>query len=79
MGLVRLDDEWYDGKVQSMKDAHAARFHYDVAAIFPDIRAMQKNSGLYYVRHPGRPAVASAPRNDLGGNGLEAPAIDSDL
>ena len=43
-------------EVRAVRDAHAARFDYDVAAIFRDIRAMQEKSGMSYVRHPGRPA-----------------------
>ena len=41
-------------EVRAVRDAHAARFGYDVAAIFRDIREMQKASGLDYVRHPAR-------------------------
>lgn len=46
-------------EVRAVRDAHAARFDYDVAAIFQDIRAMQDTSGRAYVRYPVRPAVAS--------------------
>jgi len=45
-------------EVRAVRDAHAARFDYDVAAIFRDIRAMQKKSGRTYVRLPPRPAAA---------------------
>ena len=31
-------------EVRAARDAHAARFDYDVAAIFRDIRAMQEES-----------------------------------
>ena len=46
-------------EVRAVRDAHAARFDYDMAAIFQDIRAMQDTSGREYVRYPARPAVAS--------------------
>ena len=46
-------------EVRAVRDAHAARFDYDVAAIFQDIRAMQEASGREYVRYPARPVVAS--------------------
>ena len=46
-------------EVQAVRDAHAARFDHDVAAIFRDIRAMQEKSGREYVRLPARPVVAS--------------------
>ncbi len=65
-------------EVWAVRDAHAARFHHDVGAIFRDIRAMQERSGLGYVRNPGRPAVASGPGNELSGVGLDATTTDSD-
>ena len=46
-------------EVRAVRDAHAAQFDYDVAAIFRDIRAMQKASGREYVRYPARPVAAS--------------------
>ena len=46
-------------EVWAARDAHAARFDYDVTAIFRDIRAMQEKSGREYVRLPARPVVAS--------------------
>ena len=46
-------------EVRSVRDAHAARFDYDVEAIFRDIRAMQERSGQDYVGLPARPVVAS--------------------
>ena len=45
-------------EVRAVRDAHAAHFDYDVAAIFRDIRAMQEESGRDYVRLPARPVVA---------------------
>ena len=44
-------------EVRAVRDAHAARFDYDVAAIFRDIRAMQEESSRDYVRLPARPPV----------------------
>ena len=46
-------------EVRAVRDAHAARFDYDMATIFRDIRAMQDASGRVYVRRPARPAAAS--------------------
>ena len=46
-------------EVRAVRDAHAARFDHDVAAIFRDIRAMQEKPGREYVRLPARPVVAS--------------------
>ena len=44
-------------EVRAVRDAHAARFDYDIAAIFRDIRAMQEASGREYVRYSVRPVV----------------------
>lgn len=41
-------------ELRAVRDRHAARFGYDVAAIFRDIRAMQETSGCDYVRYPAR-------------------------
>ena len=46
-------------EVRAVRDAHAARFDYNIAAIFRDIRAMQEASGREYVRYPARSVVAS--------------------
>ena len=45
-------------EVRAERDAHAARFDYDVAAIFRDIRAMQEESGREYVNASRRPVAA---------------------
>ena len=45
--------------VRAARDAHVARFDYDVAAIFRDIRAMQEESAREYVRLPARAVAAS--------------------
>ena len=41
-------------ELRALRDAHAARFNYDVKAIFGDIRATQEKSGREYVRYPSR-------------------------
>ena len=45
-------------EVRAIRQAYAARFDYDVAAIFRDIRARQNASGRDYVRLPARPGVS---------------------
>ena len=45
-------------ELRTVRDEHAARFDYDVEAIFRDIRAMQNSSDREYVRYPSRPVVA---------------------
>ena len=45
-------------ELRTVRDAHAARFNYDVKAIFRDLQARQKASGRKYVRYPAkRPAL----------------------
>ena len=39
-------------ELRAVRGQHAARFDYDLAAIFQDIRAMQETSGRDYVRYP---------------------------
>lgn len=41
-------------EVHAVRDEYAARFDYDVAAIFRDIRARQEASDRKYVRYPAR-------------------------
>lgn len=41
-------------EVRAVRDAHAARFDYDIAAIFRDIRARQEASTRTCVRRPAR-------------------------
>ncbi|MXY66747.1 MAG: hypothetical protein F4206_08800 [Gammaproteobacteria bacterium] len=54
-------------EVRAVRDAHAARFDYDLAAIFRNIRAMQDASGREYVRFPARPVASSDTRHDKNG------------
>lgn len=45
-------------EIRAIRNEHAARFNYDVKAIFKDIQARQKASGRKYVRYPAkRPAL----------------------
>ena len=45
-------------EVRAIRDQHAARFDYDVKAIFRDIQARQEASGRQYVRYPTRRAAS---------------------
>ena len=42
------------GDIRAVRDKHAARFGYDVKAIFTDIQARQAASGRRCVRYPAR-------------------------
>ena len=41
-------------ELRAIREAYAARFDYDVDAMFRDIRARQEASGREYVRLPAR-------------------------
>ena len=41
-------------EVRAVRDEHAAKFGYDVDAIFKDIRSRQEASARKYVRYPAR-------------------------
>lgn len=41
-------------EVRCVRDAHAAKFNYDLDAIFQDIKEQEKASGLTYVSYPPR-------------------------
>lgn len=45
-------------EVRAVRDDHAARFGYDVEAIFRDIRFRQEASDREYVRYPARRAFS---------------------
>lgn len=50
-------------EVREVRSRHAARFGFDLAAIFADIRRRQVVSGREYERRPHRPvAVVDSPR-----------------
>lgn len=51
-------------EVRAVRDGYAARFGYDVSAIFRDLRARQETSGRVYVRYPARDVDAGSGLND---------------
>ena len=64
-------------EVRRIRDAHAAKFNYDLKAIFQDIREQEKRSGRKYVSfadngvapnqppQPERAAVSASPESTL--------------
>jgi len=46
-----MDDPIVD-EIRRIRDAHAARFNYDLDAIFRDVQEKQKTSGRKYVSYP---------------------------
>ena len=47
-------------EIRAVREEHAARFGYDVQAIFDDIRAREKASGRTYVQYPARRVAVDA-------------------
>jgi len=58
---------WIDpivAEIRKTRAEHAARFGYDLDAIYRDLKEKEKNSGRAYVRYPPRtcpPSVARPP------------------
>jgi hypothetical protein len=44
-------------EVRRVRDAHAARFNYDLDAIFQDIKEQERKSGHQFVSGTARPAA----------------------
>lgn len=44
-------------EVRRVRDAHAARFNYDLDAIFQDIKEREKKSGLQFIQGVARQPV----------------------
>jgi hypothetical protein len=42
--------------VRKEREAYAARFNHDLAAIFRDLKAREQASGRKYVRFPAKPS-----------------------
>ena len=49
-------------EVRAARDAHAAKFGYDLKEIFRDIKERQKVSGREYVTYPARLSVPTNSR-----------------
>jgi hypothetical protein len=43
-------------EVRKVREAHAAKFNYDLDAIYRDLKSKERTSGRKYVRFPPRPA-----------------------
>ena len=52
-------------ELRAVRDAHAARFNYDVKAIFRDLQARQKASGRKYVSHPAKRHASESRKNQM--------------
>ena len=49
-----MKDDPIVAEVRRIRAEHAARFHYDLEAIYRDLKEKEKNSGRTYVRYPPR-------------------------
>lgn len=52
-----MSETWEDpivAEVRRIRDAHAARFNYDLDAIFRDIKEQERKSGRTFVSFPPR-------------------------
>ena len=61
-------------EVRRVRDAHAARFNYDLDAIFQDIKEREKKSGLKFVQGVARQPV---PNQTLQPTGAATPVSES--
>lgn len=52
-------------ELRAIRKAYAARFGYDVEAMFRDIRARQEASGREYVRLPARRTTGDRKPRDI--------------
>ena len=64
---VLMAENWTDpivAEVRKVRDAHAAKFNYDLRAIYEDLKGKEAASGRKYVRYEPR-RVATIPKTDL--------------
>ena len=54
-----MNDDPILSEVRRVRDEHAAKFNYDLDAIFQDLKQKERKSGRQYVRYEPRPVVAS--------------------
>lgn len=53
-------------EVRRIRDAHAARFNYDLDAIFRDIKEREQKSGLVFVQGVARQPVSNQAPQPIG-------------
>jgi hypothetical protein len=53
-------------EVRKTRGEHAARFHYDLEAIYRDLKEKERNSGRTYVRYPPRACTPFAQEPPVG-------------
>lgn len=72
-------------EVRKVRDAHASRFHYDLDAIFRDIKEQEEKSGRKFVSFPPRraepnetkvPTGSALPPSHLEASPAPAPTVE---
>ena len=58
-----MRDDPIVAEVRKARQTPAQEFHYDLAAIYRDIKAKEKESGRQFVRHQPRPCTAEVLRS----------------
>jgi hypothetical protein len=53
-----MNDDPIVSEVRRVRDEHAAKFNYDLDAIYQDLKEHERKSGRKYVRYEPRPYVA---------------------
>jgi hypothetical protein len=64
-------------EVRRVRDIHAARFNYDLDAIFRDIKQEEKKSGHKFVAGASRPVVPSQALQPTGAAISASPGSES--
>jgi hypothetical protein len=64
-------------EIRRVRDAHAARFNYDLDAIFQDVKEREKNSGLKFVQGVARQPVPNQQAQPTGAAISASPASTS--
>ncbi len=68
-----IDSDPIVDEVRRIRDAHAAKFNYDLKAIFRDIKEHEQRSGLTFVSFADEPS-GLAPPQTLQPTGAAIPA-----
>ncbi|HEX4951959.1 MAG TPA: hypothetical protein VF017_00985 [Thermoanaerobaculia bacterium] len=61
-----MSDDPIVEEVRGVREAHAARFDYDLQRIFEDIKRQERESGRQYVSFPPRRITGSSPKDRSG-------------
>jgi hypothetical protein len=78
-GKTMADSDPIVDEIRRFREAHAARFNYDLRAIFNDIKEQEKRSGLKFVSFARDGSViSSTPASEVKPSQLPAASIVAD-